>query len=211
MTEYRETIRLNPDFAECTATSLTCSEARDLGLSRSSRTSRVTSWARSGPTGRIPRRNGFGLPDDWHDSRHGCPRFSQRRRPAGRCRAVSRRRGGRLQRGLPRDGGAVLRRCVRRPTELGRGPGCRTSLQRRLLRGSGRASGRAKDQPPPDLAGRVKLRRQALEWLEGDLAARTRIVASGSEDVGPAARRRPRSSSAVRSPTTWPASASSTP
>jgi eukaryotic-like serine/threonine-protein kinase len=49
--------------------------------------------------------------------------------------------------------------------------------------------GKAQDQPPPDPAARVKLRRQALEWLEGDLVARSRIVAGGSQDVGPAARR----------------------
>ena len=73
--------------------------------------------------------------------------------------------------------------------------------------------GRAKDQPPPDLAARVKLRRQALEWLEGDLAARTRIVASGSQDVGPAARRvaAARSSRRGSATLTWPASASSAP
>jgi len=49
--------------------------------------------------------------------------------------------------------------------------------------------GKGKDQPPPDLAARIKLRRQALDWLEGDLAARSRIVASDSDDARSPARR----------------------
>ncbi len=40
--------------------------------------------------------------------------------------------------------------------------------------------GKGKDQPPPDPAARINLRRQALNWLGAELAARSRIVASGS-------------------------------
>jgi len=49
--------------------------------------------------------------------------------------------------------------------------------------------GKGKDQPPPDEATRIKLRRQALEWLREDLAARLRIVASSARDARSDARR----------------------
>ena len=49
--------------------------------------------------------------------------------------------------------------------------------------------GKGKDQPSPDLAARGKLRRQALDWLGRELEMRSRIVASGSGDAGPAVRR----------------------
>ncbi len=50
--------------------------------------------------------------------------------------------------------------------------------------------GQGKDQPPPDEAARISLRRQALDWLEGDMAARSRIVASALWEATSAARRR---------------------
>ena len=51
--------------------------------------------------------------------------------------------------------------------------------------------GKGKDQPPPDESARIQLRRQALDWLEADLAARSRIVANRSPDRGSASRRGP--------------------
>jgi eukaryotic-like serine/threonine-protein kinase len=38
---------------------------------------------------------------------------------------------------------------------------------------------KGKDRPPPDDAARTALRRQALDWLKADLAAASRIVATG--------------------------------
>jgi eukaryotic-like serine/threonine-protein kinase len=48
--------------------------------------------------------------------------------------------------------------------------------------------GKGNDQPPPDEAARIKLRRQALDWLGGELAAWSRIAASGSPQDRPAYR-----------------------
>ncbi len=41
------------------------------------------------------------------------------------------------------------------------------------------AAGQAKDEPPPDDAAKAKLRRQALDWLKAELAARGKLVESG--------------------------------
>ncbi len=49
--------------------------------------------------------------------------------------------------------------------------------------------GKGKDQPPPDGAARLTLRRQALSWLEADLAARSKIMVSGTREASSAARR----------------------
>ncbi len=42
-------------------------------------------------------------------------------------------------------------------------------------------SGAGKDDPPPDEAGRAKLREQALGWLRADLAAWARVLDGGNE------------------------------
>jgi serine/threonine-protein kinase len=44
--------------------------------------------------------------------------------------------------------------------------------------------GKGKDNPTPDDASRVKLRRQALDWLNAELAAWSKIIESGSPQPG---------------------------
>ena len=45
--------------------------------------------------------------------------------------------------------------------------------------------GKGKDDPPPDDASKVKLRRQALDWLEADLAAWSKVLESGPPQARP--------------------------
>jgi serine/threonine-protein kinase len=44
--------------------------------------------------------------------------------------------------------------------------------------------GKSTDDPPPDDASKVKLRRQALDWLKADLAAWSKILESGAPQAG---------------------------
>ena len=44
-------------------------------------------------------------------------------------------------------------------------------------------AGHGKDDPPPDDAAKAKLRRQAREWLQSDLAACAKILDSGAADM----------------------------
>ena len=45
--------------------------------------------------------------------------------------------------------------------------------------------GKGKDNPPPDDASKVKLRRQALDWLKAELAAWSKILESGPPQARP--------------------------
>ena len=45
--------------------------------------------------------------------------------------------------------------------------------------------GQGKDQPPPDIAARAKLRAQALQWLQAELSAWTKVVESGPTAARP--------------------------
>ena len=45
--------------------------------------------------------------------------------------------------------------------------------------------GKGTDDPPPDDASKVKLRRQALDWLKADLAAWSKILESGPPQARP--------------------------
>ena len=44
------------------------------------------------------------------------------------------------------------------------------------------ARGKAKDEPAPDTDARAGLRRQAVEWLEADLAGWSKILAAGTPE-----------------------------
>jgi serine/threonine-protein kinase len=46
--------------------------------------------------------------------------------------------------------------------------------------------GKGKDNPPPDDASKVKLRRQALDWLKAELAACSKTLESGAPQARPA-------------------------
>ncbi len=45
------------------------------------------------------------------------------------------------------------------------------------------ASGQGKDDPPPDDAAKAKLRQQAREWLQAELAAWAKILDTGPADM----------------------------
>ncbi len=45
--------------------------------------------------------------------------------------------------------------------------------------------GKGKDNPPPDDASKVKLRRQALDWLNAELAAWSKMLESGPPQAQP--------------------------
>ena len=186
--EYREAIRLKPDYAEahCNLGQLLRGQGDYAGRCE------VSPGARAGlPAARLALslgRSGSPTPSAWRPWRRGFP-------PCSRARTSPKDVAERL---------AFAQMCYddeaprRRRPALGRGPGGRPEARRRP---PGRSTattppapprwppaGQGEDDPQPDEAARAKLRGQALDWLKAELAAWAKVLDCGDRAPRPLVR-----------------------